>query len=173
MTKKKQILHLLDSTNDSHDLIALQADCALSYVKKIESDREKARQHLRNNPRPQKETVPPLTTTKGELLQDENDKLKRLLHDLTPGGSEFYNDPEYCAQWIRENRQQHHYSLAQQIVNLKDERQKLLDSNNELRGALLKILNLPFEPGRSRPYINEILSIATNAINGKPQIRIF
>jgi len=81
-----------------------------------------------------KELTP--TTTKGELLQDENDKLKRLLHDLTPGGSEFYNDPEYCAKWVRESRQQHHYSLARQIVNLKNERQKLLDSNQKLLDAL-------------------------------------
>ena len=67
-----------------------------------------------------------------QSLLDENEKVKRLLHDLTPGGSEFYNDPEYCTKWVRENREENHYSLAKIIKELKDERQKLLDSNREL-----------------------------------------
>lgn len=54
-------------------------------------------------------------------IQQELEKLKRLLHDLTPGGSEFYNDPEYCAKWIRENREENHYALAGQIKKLKQE----------------------------------------------------
>lgn len=41
-----------------------------------------------------------------DQLKAENEKVKRLLHDLTPGGSEFYNDPEYCAKWIREEREE-------------------------------------------------------------------
>jgi len=35
-------------------------------------------------------------------LQAENEQLKKLLESLTPGGSEFYNDPERCAAFIRE-----------------------------------------------------------------------
>jgi hypothetical protein len=36
------------------------------------------------------------------LLLEQNSKLKRLLEGLTPGGSEFFNDPEYCAKWVKE-----------------------------------------------------------------------
>lgn len=57
-------------------------------------------------------------------LELENEKLRRLLHDLTPGGSEFYNDPEYCTKWIRENREKSHYHLVAQIKKLK------IDLNN-------------------------------------------
>lgn len=59
-----------------------------------------------------------------ELLK-ENEQLKRLLHDLTPGGSEFYNDPEYCAKWIRESRQENHYQLGGIIKETKKENEQL------------------------------------------------
>lgn len=54
-----------------------------------------------------------------ETLQKENEKIKRLLHDLTPGGSEFYNDSEYCAKYIRESRLSELTSLKQIIVTQK------------------------------------------------------
>ena len=56
----------------------------------------------------------------------ENEKIKRLLHDLTPGGSEFYNDPEYCAKWIRENREQNHYILSGMVRDLKQVTRELI-----------------------------------------------
>ncbi len=65
-------------------------------------------------------------------LYRENEKLKRLLHDLTPGGSEFYNDPEYCAKWIRESRTDAHYSMANIIKETKDENKKLREVLAEL-----------------------------------------
>lgn len=61
------------------------------------------------------------------LLLVENEKLKRLLHDLTPGGSEFYNDPEYCAKWIRENREANHYTLAGIVKELKKTTRELIE----------------------------------------------
>lgn len=76
-----------------------------------------------------------------QSLIDENEKVKRLLHDLTPGGSEFYNDPEYCAKWIRESRTDSHYSLANIITQTKEQNKKLLDSNRELKSALQDLLN--------------------------------
>lgn len=69
-------------------------------------------------------------------LKAENEKVKRLLHDLTPGGSEFYNDPEYCAKWIRENRQENHYTLAGIIKETKAENEALKVANKELYAAL-------------------------------------
>jgi len=61
----------------------------------------------------------------------ENEKIKKLLHELTPGGSEFYNDPEYCAKWIKENRQENHYALAGQVKIWKDRAKYLEDLINE------------------------------------------
>ena len=47
MTKKTLIKKLLDSSGDSYDLIALRADCSVSYVKKVEKEREKIRTIMR------------------------------------------------------------------------------------------------------------------------------
>lgn len=71
-------------------------------------------------------------TVSGEDLVKENEKLKRLLHDLTPGGSEFYNDPEYCAKWIREERLSTKQELTKRISENKKEIERLSASNKEL-----------------------------------------
>lgn len=63
-------------------------------------------------------------------LAKENAELKRLLHDLTPGGSEFYNDPERCAKWIRESRQEAHFSMAAIIKEEKEKNAKLEEQLN-------------------------------------------
>jgi len=65
-------------------------------------------------------------------LETENQKLKRLLHDLTPGGSEFYNNPEYCAKWIRENRQQEAKILKEMVKAAKDKNEVLQADNERL-----------------------------------------
>lgn len=54
-------------------------------------------------------------------LKEENEKVKRLLHDLTPDGSEFYNDPEYCAKFIKETHKAEINTLAKIVVSLKKE----------------------------------------------------
>lgn len=36
-----------------------------------------------------------------DALTAERDVLRRLLESLTPGGSEFYDNPEACAMWAR------------------------------------------------------------------------
>lgn len=69
-------------------------------------------------------------------LEAENQKLKRLLHDLTPGGSEFYNDPEYCAKWVKEDRFNDRVGLKQVIMNKNKENTLLLQRNKELLEAL-------------------------------------
>ena len=60
-----------------------------------------------------------------DQLKAENEKVKRLLHNLTPGGSEFYNNPEYCAKWIRENREESVISLMKKIKDLGKENEIL------------------------------------------------
>lgn len=76
-----------------------------------------------------------------DSLHAENEKVKRLLHDLTPGGSEFYNDPEYCAKWIRESREENHYSLARQIKEAKAENERLREVNKELVKELRQFIH--------------------------------
>ena len=43
-------------------------------------------------------------------------RLKRLFHDLTPGGSEFVNDPDYCAKYIRERSHMQHEIAKKAII---------------------------------------------------------
>lgn len=95
---------------------------------------------MKNNKMPplsQDETEPAVKITKYNAydilipevkkLKSENEKVKRLLHDLTPGGSEFYNDPEYCAKWIRESREQNHDALSNVIKETKAENERLIE----------------------------------------------
>jgi len=72
------------------------------------------------------EGSPDSTNPVHSFLVEENRRLKKLLHDLTPGGSEFANDPEYCAKWIAENRTEHHYQMANQI-RARNERIEVLE----------------------------------------------
>lgn len=83
-------------------------------------------------------------------LQAEIQRLKRLLHDLTPGGSEFYDDLEYCAKWIRENREENHYSLVKQIAAIKEKNKQLVDAlqdikNMETSGSRWDVLKIVTE----------------------------
>lgn len=50
-----------------------------------------------------------------ELLR----RYKRALEGLTPGGSEFVNDPEYCAEWIRKSRASQHDTIVRQQLKIK------------------------------------------------------
>lgn len=52
-------------------------------------------------------------------LKARIEEINRLFHDLTSGGSEFANDPEYCAKWIRENRNSESKTLKEIIVSSK------------------------------------------------------
>lgn len=51
----------------------------------------------------------------------ENFTLCRLLESLTPGGSEFANDPQRCAEWVKEQMA----GWPKEIVALKAEKDKL------------------------------------------------
>jgi hypothetical protein len=61
----------------------------------------------------------------GRLMTEEQAiellwRYKRALEGLTPGGSEFVNDPEYCAQWIRERREYQHETIIRQQRAIKE-----------------------------------------------------
>lgn len=89
-----------------------------------------------------------------DALQERVEKISILLHDLTPGGSEFANDPEYCAKWIRENRLEESKQLKKIIV-ARGERVK------ELEEGLKKIANNRFEG-------LDAIEIATELLTNKP-----
>lgn len=69
-------------------------------------------------------------------LLEENKSLKKMLHDLTPGGSEFYNDPQKCFDWIKESRESAHYAAAEAIKATKGENETLKGQVKQLREAL-------------------------------------
>jgi len=68
-------------------------------------------------------------------------QVTRLLHDLTPGGSEFYNDPEYCAKWIRKEREECAALQRGTIKELKAELEATKQMEAKLREALERIKN--------------------------------
>lgn len=63
-----------------------------------------------------------------QSLKDENEKVKRLLHDLTPGGSEFYNDPERCYKTILEMRQSERNGFHKAMQKMKADVKPLSDA---------------------------------------------
>jgi hypothetical protein len=66
---------------------------------------------------------------------NEYDKLKlaaKLLEELTPQGSEFYNDPQYCFDWVKEQLR----SVTKQILPFKQKADKLIEVNKVLLEAL-------------------------------------
>jgi hypothetical protein len=88
------------------------------------------------------------TSVQNANLMARLEAVNRLLHDLTPGGSEFYNDPEYCAKWVRENHLAAKIELTECVAKAK----------KELAG--LKGLEDPF-PLKS---VLEILCVATRIL---------
>jgi len=59
-------------------------------------------------------------------------RAQKLLESLTPGGSEFYNDPEYCVKYIKEFETSQH----KKITTLMADKKSLAAQNNDLLAAL-------------------------------------
>lgn len=59
-------------------------------------------------------------------------KAQKLLESLTPGGSEFVNDPEYCVKYVKDYQE----SQLRSIKNLVLQKNKLIKENLELLKAL-------------------------------------
>jgi len=51
----------------------------------------------------------------------ERDQWKKALHGLTPGGSEYADDPVACVEWVRKSREDQHYA----ILSFKTQRDRL------------------------------------------------
>jgi len=100
-------------------------------------------------------------------LEAENQKLKRLLHDLTPGGSEFYNDPEYCAKWIKEDGAKLTVAYKEKIKEAKLLREAL----NQISGECLKVLEIEAGVRNEKweidykSFVGAISETATKALN--------
>ena len=63
-------------------------------------------------------------------------KSQKLLESLTPGGSEFENDPEYCVKYIKDFQTSQH----KQIVELVLEKRELSEGKRELLEVLNEII---------------------------------
>ena len=104
-----------------------------------------------------------------QKLIEENESIKNFLESLTPGGSEFHNDPVRCFSVIKESIQQPVRQLTKMVADLKAERQKLIDSNRELLEALedvVKAYRLTMGPSAMRLRIE----LAETAINNAKNI---
>jgi hypothetical protein len=71
---------------------------------------------------------------------------KLQLCNLTPGGSEFADDPAYCAEWVRKSRENQHNvildkyreakALKAELERVRGERDALREQNRVLRSAI-------------------------------------
>jgi hypothetical protein len=73
-------------------------------------------------------------------LTAERDEARRLLEGLTPGGSEFYANPQRCAEWARQ-RNSNNMDGRVEAVAARNKAEAALATGREqvaaLRGALL------------------------------------
>lgn len=101
-----------------------------------------------------------------EKLKAENESIKKFLESLTPGGSEFHNDPVRCFSIIKEQIQSSTSSLTKIISNLKAENAKLAASNLELLAAAEDTLKWLEENHRAKePHFFENLKTAIHNAN--------
>ena len=84
-------------------------------------------------------------------------KAQKLLESLTPGGSEFFDDPEYCVKYVKEYEE----SLWRSIKNLVVQKNKLIKENLELLEALKELYD--FNLGGTG-YLDIALNHAESAI---------
>jgi len=49
------------------------------------------------------------------ILLAEIERLNRLLESLTPGGSEFHDNPEYCVEWAK-SRLESNWRIAKKAI---------------------------------------------------------
>lgn len=104
-----------------------------------------------------------LSETKANL-QQENNKLKRLLEDLTPGGSEFYNDPQYCFNFVKKQLR----SIPSQILPFKKRADKLKAQNEILLSTMKEIaVSYPKETNciHAKELCKYLIASALEAIN--------
>lgn len=67
-------------------------------------------------------------------LRENEKNAARLLESLTPGGSEFVDDPEYCAKYVKELIN----SIPSIILPIKKENEKLREDNERMKNELKK-----------------------------------
>src|SRR3990167_10314390 len=65
------------------------------------------------------------------ILLAEIKRLNRLLESLTPGGSEFHDNPEYCVEWAKSWRESN-WKIAK----------KAIIRSRELEGEVKRLRNL-------------------------------
>ena len=56
-------------------------------------------------------------------------KAMKILESLTPSGSEFVNEPERCAQFLRDTRESQHRMIIRLTMERNALRKQLEDSN--------------------------------------------
>lgn len=72
-------------------------------------------------------------------------RYKKALEDLTPSGSEFVNDPEYCAEFVRDRQRNLLHVLAEQKKQASEDIHRLLS-----------VIDLKHQPRQAENIINRI-----------------
>jgi len=66
---------------------------------------------------------------------DECDRYRLALESLTPGGSEYYKNPEHCADFVNTIRQNQHKKILEEVKRRKKAEERI----EELERALINI----------------------------------
>ncbi len=77
-----------------------------------------------------------------DKLKEERDRYEKAIVSLTPSGSEFVNDPEYCAKHVKEYQASQHGIICNLVIEkkkLKEERDLLIDALRECADDLKRM----------------------------------
>ena len=66
-------------------------------------------------------------------LEKDRDRWRRALNNLTPGGSEFASDPDYCVEWVKTARNNIWETAKKNVIENRKLREALEDAMRTLR----------------------------------------
>lgn len=92
-------------------------------------------------------------------------RYKKALEGMTVGGSEFVNDPEYCAEWLRKGRDSSHNT----ILRLTDEKKKAYDAGRTAGLEEAAKVARDFLDNEAMPAKGNKLAAAIRALITAPQ----
>ena len=79
----------------------------------------------------------------------------RTLESLTPGGSEYHNDHERCAAYVRDRRESQHkiiLRLTQQRNTFREALQKAYTCRASMNSAVVSVIEEALWPGETKPH---------------------
>jgi hypothetical protein len=124
--KEMEEKHGIEFTDDYGGL--WQGDAVSKHITKLEQERDTWKARLENRWEVSDGKIEVDIVKYKKLLEDLG-QWKKAFHSVTPGGSEYANDPQACVDFVRKSRSDQHEA----ILKFKQERDELLKEKCQLQ----------------------------------------